>query len=406
MAKKPTLPRPKLEPRSQLVREIDRLWQITQIKRNLEQGQFRDAALFCDALLADDRIKAGVNTRVSGFLGAPRSFVPANTSPEAMRIAELAKMDWPKMAKNSRLKSLHRWGLLLGVGVAQLIWDTSGARNIPALRPHHGQHLAYDWIGRRYVLTLDGGERVNIPTSEDAPNGDGQWLVHEPWGPHAWLEGYVRSLGGLFIGRRWTFNDWLRFSERFSQPFVVGVIPQSSAGSDEPEEFFEDLKNLNAEGVIIIPQGVDEKWDVKLVEAQAQGGQQFNLLLASIEKGVSILLLGHDLTTEAGGGGSFGAAKVGNDVRLDLKREDAEALSDTLTEQLLWHWTLQNFGTPELTPRVIWEVEPPAAAMADAQSLATLATACKTMRETPGVGDRIDFEALLTRYGVPLLARQ
>jgi hypothetical protein len=79
------------------------------------------AADLCEAMLGDDHV-SGVLTKISQTLfGLPLTFQPGEGRKTPVRDLE-ARQDWQAMFPAADLGHLLSWGLLLGVGVGELVW--------------------------------------------------------------------------------------------------------------------------------------------------------------------------------------------------------------------------------------------------------------------------------------------
>jgi phage gp29-like protein len=334
------------------------------ILRDLEAGNFHTAAQLADAMMRDDRIHATLGVRVNGLLGSRLDMEPAMDTSRARRIQEDAEEILSEVMPLPEVSELLRWGLLLGVGIAQVIYTRDGKSWCPTLKVWHPRFLRFDWTTRQFkLLTQNQGE---IVVDRDDPN----WIVFEPYGARGWLRCLMRALVMPWLIRSWTRSWWARYAEVHGQPIRAGVIPSERDPGDE-KRFLSQLQNLGHEASIRLPQGADgNKFDVKLVEAVGRSTETFQGLLAHCDDSIAITILGQRTST-SGASGLGSDANPGDAVRIDLKRSDA-LIGDVLRSGLWKSWARFNYGAEDLAPYIRWQVDPPEDLQKKAQELLTL----------------------------------
>jgi len=284
--------------------------------------------------------------------------------------------------------------VMLGIGLAEVLWETSDGSWQPRLKVWHPSFLWWRWDTRSYWLNTQDGQ-VEIPEG-----GSGKWLVYCPYGYYrGWMDGRVRPLSLPWLVRGWARRDWARYSEVHGIPAKKAIVPPT-ADVDQKSRFTRMLANLGSEPVIECEQGQDgNRFDYELVEAKANSWECFSRLLEHADTAIAVTLLGQNLTTEVKQG-SRAAAQVHNSVRRDFLRADAATLGRALRKGLLQPWARFNFGHEELAPRPAWGTEPPEDAAAEADALQKLAVALGAFQDAKLP---VDLLALLREQGVPLL---
>jgi hypothetical protein len=382
----------------------DSVTAIRSVLRSLEAGQFLSAAMLADGMLRDDRINAVLATRVGGLLGSPIAF-ESDDSRDGKKMARALRGDgaapslWDQMFTASTISELLRWGLLLNMGVGELIWSTEGGQWVPRLKVWHPQFVMWRWDTWSYwVQTMDG--MVELPKVDQEIHSDGKWIVYCPFGfRFGWLRGLLRALAQPYLIRNWAYRDWARYSEVHGLPARKAVVP-SSAEDFQKRQFVSSIANLGNEPVIECQVRSDgQKFDLELVEANAQSHEGFKQLIEKCESSIAIALLGHNLTTEVKGG-SLAAARVGDDIRDDIRRWDALTIPRTLRDQALVWWARYNFGSEAKCPHPRYQVDPVKDADSSANRLKTVASAIETLRK---VEAPVDYVALCKAHDVPLV---
>jgi phage gp29-like protein len=319
-------------------------------------GTLSYAAELVDELRADSRVAGVLPQRVNGLLGLQLTFEASGDGRRrgrAVRALE-ADEDWWQIAPEHELADLQTWGLLLGVGLAELVWTTNErGRAIPRLKVWDPRWLRYEWTTRRWLLrTDDQGDIEIVP-------GGGKWVIYTPYGAsRPWAKGLWRALARWWLLKTFALDDWARHGEMHGSPIRVGLAPEGSQPEDR-EKFAADLAEIGRDTSIVPPPG----YTMELLEAEAKTWEQFPKQIETANAELSILLVGQNLTSEVTGG-SFAAAKIHENVRDDLVRFDAEALATCLNEQVLRWWAEFNFGDARLAPWPNWDTAPPAPPMA------------------------------------------
>jgi phage gp29-like protein len=367
-------------------------------------GNLRQAAELCHALLADERIASNLATLTRGLLGLPLSWEAGagRQKHRAVRALE-AEEDWLSMADEATLAQLLLWGVLLGVAVAKLTpYVGASGRLLLKVEPWDPRWLRWDDAGQRWMITTANAGEVPVET-------DGRWLVLTPHGAHRpWEHGIYRILARWWLLKRYAREDWMRHSEVKAQGVLVAfstdAARQGPAGRDDlsarqRKHLAEQLKGLGRDAALVLPRGLD----MKLVESQAKNYETFEKQIELSNTGISVGILGQNLTTEVKGG-SFAAAKVHADVADYLRRAYAEILATTLHFQLLAFWALWNFRAEAIAPWPAWRVEAAADAKALGEAMKALAEGIEAAERTVPEGYAVDREALYQKAGVPLRA--
>ncbi len=325
----------------------------------LMSGKLQQASLLADALLGDDRVQPTLSNRVNGVLGLNMSFEPADDAARSKRIAEALEEDFWDMFPEKALAELHRYGLLVGVCVGELVWFQRRGRVLPKLKIWHPSRLEYDAELNVWYLHTKF-ERITITP------GDGKWLLYTPYNDaRPWASGLVRGLALPWLAKHFAVKDWQGYSEVHGSPTKVGHTP-AGAKTEDKEKFFDRL-------------------------------------ISWANTAIAVSALGQNLTTEVGGG-SLAAARVHESVRADLLESDTESLATILHEQALRHWTEFNFGNAEWTPWALWDSDPPADDKAIAETVNTAADALTKLANLSRNGVPVDLREVAERLNIPLLA--
>ncbi len=371
---------------------LDRVGVVRSALTQFENGTFAEASILAEAMGRDDRISSAIETRINGLLGTSRLFTPQGDG-RRKSIATEADESFKKFCPQAELASLLRWGLLEGIGIGEIVWEVGARRWTPRLKVWHPQFVQWRWDTRSYWIVTQNSYEEVLP-------GTGKWVVYSPGGYHrGWMRGLIRSLALPWLIRQWTYRDWARHSEVRGLGIKRAYVPASASEGDK-KIFFNSLKTMASEGLVVLPTTKDgTKFDLDIIEAEADAHDGFDKLLNRCEASISITVLGQNLTTEVKGG-SHAAAKVHNEIRGDYRKADATSLAEALVEQLYSAWAALNFGDAALAPMLAWETDPPADVLTIANGAKALGDAITSLR-TAGVN--VDGRRMAEEAGLPLL---
>jgi len=403
----------------------DDFGQIAATVARLENGQFRDAAIMADQLWRDDRFYGVMRKRLDALESVPRIVQPADDRAISKRVAaNLGGVDdlpgrWDAQFPAPVLEDLIGWGILMGIGIGELIWRTDDEEDwvdvAPGTQYRNGkrlrwtsrlkvwnpQWLRWDWSIFRYRLMTAQGE-ITLPDITENPRSDGKWILWCPYGyTDAFKKGAVRSLARLITKRQWTDRDWSRQNEKNGLAIDKAIVP-AEAPEDVKNEYFEKVANRNGESAVMCEQSIDPKvgkFDLDLVEAKAQTWQGFKASKEDVNNDLAIALLGHNLSTEVKEGkGSLGMDGA-TAVSLNYLRKDA-GIGTCLHQQCLTWDAEHNYRDMTVAPRPMWQVDPPEDQQSKADTLNKMGTGLVQMKTA---GAPIDDRAVLEAAGLPTI---
>jgi len=365
-----------------------------------ELGQFRDSAILAEAMTRDDAFDAVLATRVLGLLALPRNVEPSlEVDPRRGRkAARLIDEKYDQIFPRSTLAELLKWAILLGFALAQVVWhpNDDGTEWIPEIQVWHPSFVYYRFDLRKFVALTTEGPVVIEP-------GDGQWLLFTPFGTdRGWMSGAIRSVAIPWLARIFAWRDWQRWSEMYSLGVRKAIAP-ANADAEDKERFFQQVSDLGAETTVLITQALSgEKYDLEMLWPNAQGtADGFERLMNKCESRIAIRLLGQNLTTEVRSG-SLAAARVHENVKLELIQFDDRALSEDLRAQVLRPFCRFNYaGGEPLAPRLGRKTAPTEDRKNEADTLSGAASALAALISA---GVPVDIRAYAERFGVPLVA--
>lgn len=260
---------------------------------------------------------------------------------------------------------------MLGVGLAQHVWTDRGLsinRLVPKLKVWNPRHLRWDWPGRRWMLRVAGDKEIEITP------GDGTWVLYMPYGDsRPWARGAWRAIALWQTLKTYAIEDWARYSERHGQGTTVAESPENSS-KDKRLELAAQLADLGRETTLVLPPG----FKYSLVEAVADTWETFQAQKNAADMGMSVAILGQNLSTEVSGPVSTGATLHGRVLQTFIDT-DAETLTGCIHDQSLVWWAEFNFGESAVAPWPIYDTKPPEDRKASAEVTKTRADAGKTL---------------------------
>lgn len=373
----------------------DRVGAVKQAIRELEMGQLNTAAQVVDAMGRDDRLRGALLQRTEALPSLPFNMKEAEDGgAKGKKAAELAQKRFETMCSDEALTELGKWGVMLGIGIGQLIW-TLGVDGMvwPSLKVWHPRHMHWRWDTRAWHVATEGGVVQVTP-------GDGQWVLFAPYGiERAWMAGAVRALYTPWLLRQWGMRDWARYSEVYGGPIRVLRTP-AAGDEDDHQRYVKEVAEIGNEAVIRLPTSPDptQGYGLELVEAKSTGWESFDRLIKQAESSMVICLLGQNLSTEVKGA-SLAASKVHDGIRHDVLDGDAQRLGKTLHEQVMKPWAAFNFGSAELAPMPNWVTDPPEQKTEEGAALKSLGDGLSALQKT---GAKPDTDAILEKHGVPV----
>lgn len=242
-------------------------------------------------------------------------------------------------------------GLGKGMGVCQILWDTTVTPWVPK---------DYKWVDPRYLRPDAETLSEILLISDDAPQGRPlepyKFIIHLPRTKSGsiWRNGLTRLCAVMYMLKSFTVRDWWAFAEVFGIPIRVGKY-----GPNATPEQIATLKNAIATIASDAGAVIPDSMMVELVQtAKGNGGDTlFENMARWADEQTSKAVLGQTMTTDDGS--SRAQATVHNEVRLDIAKWDARQLEATINEYLVKPFIVLNWGVQKVYPRVCIRVPEP-----------------------------------------------
>jgi hypothetical protein len=368
-------------------------------------GSLQRAADLCWALLGDSRVKAAAETRVKGLLRLPLAWEEAGDRRSSGRVARaLEGGDWYLAHSEAALCSLAMWGILLGIGLAQRVWELRDGRWLGVLKPYDARFLRWNAQRRVWTVRTAAGEEDIIP-------GGRRWVLYAPscsglpdGDERPWMYGAWRACGRPWLLKYDALGDFGHHSQMHGSAIRTADYDPAKAGDAKgtaAKPVRDDLNNtladIGADTAIVPPPG----YTVRLVEATAKTWEMFPAQTDLAAREIVIAITGQSSSTEIAEGQDTGATLHGI-VRQDLIEADAQTLSTCLHDQALEDYAEVNFGSRELACWPRWKTEAPVNAKARGDAMKSLGDGIAALDTVAPEGKRVNRLAVFEQAGIPL----
>lgn len=374
---------------------------------NCQGGELSDAAILCDALMTDARIRGVLETRKNALFGCELEFEARGHKARSNPVIRALKDDgefWA-MAPETALGQIFTWGLLLNVGLGELTWQHTKSLASSAevdvvqrdskwsqiLTPKHPRNLREDPLTRTWRLTVASGKETEITP------GDGQWLMFCPFGENKpYQRGLYFDLALLWLSKTYSDFDWGRRNEARGRAAMIGTTPDG-ANDEDRTKFSKSLAELRRKLAIAIPAG----YKVEAVEFGQDDHETFKARIDWADGAIATLVLGQNLGGDNARASNIAAPKTNDKVRQDYLENDAETFATCIQAHALRPYTNVRFANADLAPWPKWKTEPPEDIV---QSADTTKKAAEALDKLLGRGVPVDHVAFCERFKIPLVA--
>lgn len=223
--------------------------------------------------------------------------------------------------------------------------------------PNQVEHRSPTWFvcpqDNRHELRLrDASDLNGVPL---LPFG---WVVHVHQSRSGYLPraGLHRVLVWPYLFKNYSVRDLAEFLEVYGLPIRVGKYP-SSAGDKEKRDLLRQVLSIGHHAAGIIP----DTMQLELQKVTASGNADaFKTMIDWAEASMSKAILGGTLTSSTAANGNRSLGDVHNEVRLDIRDDDAVQLDHTLSRQLVYPIAMLNFGfEADRCPKFVSDTQEP-----------------------------------------------
>ncbi len=365
---------------------------LAAIFQEADQGAVaRQMELFQEMEEKDPHLAALLQTRKLAVLSLDYEVLPYAKTPEDERIAgEVGEMVY-------RIPGLEEAFLDLldaigkGFALVEVMWELEGRRAaVTELR----------WIPQKKVTFVEDLQ-PRLITEEEPWQG----VELPPWkvvyhrykarSGYDTRAGVLRVVGYMYLLKNFALKDWAAFNEVFGMPLRLGKYDPAATPADR-ESLITAIRSLGTDAAGIISKNTE----IEFVEATARlsgSSNPYQVLAEFCNREMSKAILGQTLTTDtAGATGTYAAAKVHAQVRRDLVEADAQALAQTLRQQLLRPLVGFNFGWDKAVPWFRFRYE-------EEEDLKTLS---EVYRNLAAIGMPLAVEHVAERFALPVPTKE
>lgn len=344
---------------------------LAAILQAAEQGDMiAQAELFMDMREKDAHIDAELHKREMAIKKLDWSLEPP-------RNASAAEQD-----ATQRLEDLIRDELDIGairmdaldaIGHGFSCLELGWARNAEGLwYPDRIEHRPPSWF------TCAQEDRNTLLLRDNSANGSPLqpfgWIVHQ----HQSRAGYIartglfRALAWPYLYKNYSVRDLAEFLEVYGLPIRIGKYPEG-ADANAKRDLLRAVLSIGHHAAGIIPQSME----MELATVSGSGnGESFKVMIDWCEAAESKAILGGTLTSSTAANGNRSLGDVHNEVRLDIRDDDATQLDNTLTAHLVYPMAMLNgWFTDNRCPSFVSDTQEPDDLQLLADALPKLASA-------------------------------
>jgi len=205
--------------------------------------------------------------------------------------------------------------------------------------PNQVEHRPPTWftcpLENRNTLHLrDNSSMYGVPLQ---PFG---WIAHIHKSRSGYLAraGLHRALAWPYLFKNYSVRDLAEFLEIYGLPIRLGKYP-ANAKKEEKLDLLRSILSIGHNAAGIIP----DSMQVELSQIAANGNADaFMAMVNWCEASISKAILGGTLTSSTGANGNRSLGDVHNEVRLDIRDDDATQLDNTLSFQLVYPMAVLN----------------------------------------------------------------
>ncbi|MEO1950686.1 DUF935 domain-containing protein [Thioclava sp.] len=188
--------------------------------------------------------------------------------------------------------------------------------------------------------------------------------------------GLARLVAFSWMCKSYTLKDWMAFIETYGLPLRLGKY-DGNATAEDIKVLMRAVANVGSDAAAVIP----ESMQIDFVDGPSVTGDRiFENLARYIDEQISKAVLGQTMTADDGS--SEAQANVHNEVRHDIARADAVAVSKRLNRDLVRPFVDLNFGVQEDYPRLMIEIAEPEDTKATLDSAVALMGVGLTLKAT------------------------
>lgn len=327
---------------------------LAQLFRQAEFGLLHyQADLFRDMEEQDGHLFAEMHKRKMAVTGLVWNLVPPRDASARERKATAALEERIRHAWNKGgplFDALDAIGH--GYSCIELEWRNGADGWWPELHHRPPSWFATPQADRSTLHLRDPSAPGGVPLQ---PFG---WIthIHKSRSGYPATSGLHRTLAWPYLWKLYSARDLAEFLEIYGMPVRLGKYPPT-AGADERVALMKAVMSIGHNAGGIIPQGMEIDFSQTVVSGGADG---FKLMIDWCEAVQSKAILGGTLTSQTGSNGNRALGQVHNEVRLDIRNNDAVQLAGTLSRDYVYPIALLNgLFEPGRCPQFVFDTLEP-----------------------------------------------
>lgn len=286
-------------------------------------GELKAAAMTWEKIeQRDDRIKSVTQKRKLAVSLLNWEVLTEDDTPEAEAHKEALEAFYNNLTATDAIDENRRGGFSLLVrqmmdaigkryAVHEIVWDPSGEDLTATFR----------FVPLWFFENKTG--RIRFLPSDTAIDGT-------PLEPGGWMvtatDGLMEATSVAYMFKQLSLKDWLIYTEKFGMPGLHGKT-DAPKGSDEWDAFRDALASFGVDWAMLTSLSAE----VDLIETKGTGTLPHPELVDRMDRAISTLWRGGDLSTMAKGERAIGA-NAQDDEGATLEEGDALMISETLNE--------------------------------------------------------------------------
>lgn len=324
-----------------------------------------------------------LSTRKRAVTRLPVMVEAASDDPDDIKIAD----DVRELTRKPGFRALRKNMMdALGKGYsAHVIHWERGQKWMPSYEWYEPRWFRYDRVTGRELRLKDEADPFN-----GVPLLPYKWIVHQPQLKTGLQirSGLARLVAFAWICKQYAQKDWNAFAEVFGLPLRIGRYGPTATRQDVAI-LRQAVSSLGSDAAAILPQSMSIDF---VNSAKNGGGDLFEKLCDYLDRQISKAVLGQTMTADAQSSGmGSNNANVHNEVREDIRDDDAQDAEETLNRDLVIPYVTLNYGPRERYPQIKFPIRK----TEDAASLVKNVTALVPF------GLRIEESEMRDRLGFP-----
>lgn len=184
------------------------------------------------------------------------------------------------------------------------------------------------------------------------------WIphVHKSRSGYLARTGLHRVLAWPYLYKNYSVRDLAEFLEIYGVPIRIGKYP-SNADAKAKRDLMQSVMSIGHNAAGIIP----DTMQIELQTVMASGSTDaFKVMIDWCESSISKAILGGTLTSQTGSNGNRSLGDVHNEVRLDIRDDDAKQIDESLSSYLVYPIAMfNNMFADNRCPRFVSDTQEP-----------------------------------------------